>query len=126
MLALIRTGTVLTTAQNEQLANLRNQLDILDAEDEKRSKDKSKKAKEEGAKQAEDQRKILSEINTIRANAITDGLQKEIELERNSLNDKLASIKGNGLASNTLREELVKQSNQKIQLLITENAKKLS
>ena len=39
MLALIRTGTVLTTAQNEQLSNLRNQLDILDAEDEKRKKD---------------------------------------------------------------------------------------
>lgn len=126
MLALIRTGTVLTTAQNEQLSNLRNQLDILDAEDEKRKKDKSKKDKETGAKQAEEQKKILSEINVIRANAITDGLNKEIELERNSLSDKLASIKGNGLAANTLKEELVKQSNQKIQLLITENAKKLS
>ena len=126
IMALISTGTELSTAQNEQLKNLRNQLDILDAEDEKRKEDKLKKDKEAGQKQAEEQRKILEQINQVRASLITDGLQREITIEKANLSEKLAAIKGNGILENQLREELRKQSNQKIEKLVEDNVQKLA
>lgn len=112
----------LSPEQKKVLDDLKAQRDILDNEEAQRKADAGQKASDEANKRKEAELKLQSEIGKIRANAIGDNLQREIALEKIGLNERLSAIKGNSTTENTLRIELRKESDAKIEKLIKDSA----
>ena len=105
-----------------EIAKLRNDIAIIENQESQRKADADKKAVDEAKKRADEEFKIKQQLAILKANALRDDLQKEIELEKISLAEKLRAIEGNGIRENALRIALRKESNANILKLIQQNS----